>query len=105
MRHSKLDYNEIVRYIGQDCVLDGYTYLKQGDIVHIERQMTAKKIVVFALRFNGGQYTIKMPRQLFETLPNRPNMYSKLWNKNGARPEDLQGLVNGDVRYVLGKQL
>jgi len=104
MRHSKLDYNEIVRYIGQDCVYDGYTYLKTGDLVHIERQMTGKR-VAFACKWGGHQYTLKMPRDLFETLPNRPNMYSKLWNKNGARPEELQGLVNGDVRYVLGQLL
>ena len=103
MRNPKLNFNEVVRYIGQDCMHNGYTYLKQGDIVHIERQMTAKKIVVFALRFNGGEYTIKMPRELFETLPNRPNMLRAVWG-GGQVNEDLN-ILNRDVRYVIGQML
>ena len=50
MRHSKINYNEVVTYIGKPITYKGKTLLNTNDIVHIERQMTAKKIVVFAIK-------------------------------------------------------
>ncbi len=103
MRQVRLNYNEIVRYTGEDCVYAGYTYLKTGDVVHIERQFTARKMVAFAMRWGGNQYTLKMPRELFDVLPNRPKM--KSFQSDKERNTEFNYVVNRDVRYVLGQML
>tara|TARA_R110000787_G_scaffold22835_1_gene65951 strand:+ start:403 stop:714 length:312 start_codon:yes stop_codon:yes gene_type:complete len=103
MRHSKINYNEVVTYIGQPIIYNGKTLLNTNDIVHVERQLTARKIVVFAIKVGNGQFTIKSPRADFKTLPNRPHM------KSFTSPEErnIEGLniVNSNVRYVMGAML
>ena len=102
MRHSKINYNEVVTYIGQPIIYNGKTLLNTNDIVHVERQLTARKIVVFAIKVGNGQFTIKSPRADFKTLPNRPQI--QLWKHLGVSIEDLN-IVNSNVRYAIGAML
>ncbi len=103
MRHSKINYNEVVTYIGQPITYKGETLLNTNDIVHIERQMTARKIVVFAIRKGNQQFTLKSPRADFKTLPGRPHMQP--WTSLEKRKIDGLDIVNRDVRYTIGTML
>jgi len=104
MRNSKLNYNEIVQYIGDDIMYEGSTILKSGVNVHIERQYTAEKIIIFQVKNNNLTFTLKLRRELFKTLPGRP------CKKPFRTPEENQILnsieiANLDVRYVIGRML
>ena len=103
MRHSKINFNEVVTYIGKPITYKGKTLLNTNDIVHIERQMTAKKVVVFAIKEGNGQFTIKSPRADFKTLPGRPHMQP--FTSLEDRKIDGLDIVNRNVRYVLGTML
>jgi hypothetical protein len=104
MRNPRLDYNEIVQYIGDDIMYEGNTILKSGDNVHIERQYTAEKIVIFQVKNNGLTFTLKIRRELFKTLPGRP---CKKPFRNAEENEILNNIqiANLDVRYVVGRML